>query len=91
MKGRTENALHRAGFEKAYMFRPGIIIPRHGIVSKTAFYRIIYTIMTPLYPLLKRAMPKVITSTEQVGRAMLAVARRGYPHSILEAADINSL
>jgi uncharacterized protein YbjT (DUF2867 family) len=91
VKGRTENALLRAGFDRAFMFRPGIIIPMHGIVSKTAVYRIIYAVMTPLYPLLKRAMPKAITSTEQVGRAMLAVARRGYATPILEAADINSL
>jgi hypothetical protein len=32
-----------------------------------------------------------VTTTEQMGRAMLAVARRGYPKSILETVDINGL
>jgi uncharacterized protein YbjT (DUF2867 family) len=91
VKGRTENALLRLPFAKAFMFRPGIIIPMHGIVSKTALYRIIYAVMTPLYPVLRRAMPTTITSTEQVGRAMLEVARHGYATPILEPADINSL
>ena len=91
VKGRTENALLAAGFRRAYMFRPGIIIPMHGIKSKTAIYRVIYATMSPFYAVLKRAMPKRITSTEQVGRAMLAVARNGYAKPILEAADINAL
>ena len=91
VKGRTENALLHLPFAHAYMFRPGIIIPMHGIISKTTLYRITYAVLSPLYPLLKLAMPRTITSTEQVGRAMLAVARTGYPKSILEAADINTL
>ena len=39
IKGRTENALLRLPFKAAYMFRPGIIQPLHGIRSKTAAYR----------------------------------------------------
>ena len=40
VKGRTENALLRLPFKAAYMFRPGVIQPLHGITSKTAAYRI---------------------------------------------------
>jgi hypothetical protein len=35
VKGRTENALLRQPFKAAYMVRPGMIIPLHGIRSKT--------------------------------------------------------
>src|ERR1700739_4514758 len=31
IKGETENALRALPFKAAYMFRPGIIVPRHGI------------------------------------------------------------
>ncbi|GAC1419560.1 MAG: epimerase [Acidobacteriaceae bacterium] len=88
VKGETENALLTLPFRAAYMFRPGLIVPRHGIRSKTAVYRAIYIVLAPVLPLLLRAFPKLITTTEQVGRAMLIVTRRGYPKHILEAADI---
>jgi hypothetical protein len=42
-------------------------------------------------PLLKSAFPKYITTTEQLGRAMLKVAKNGYPAPILETKDIDSL
>jgi len=42
-------------------------------------------------PLLKRLAPNAVTSTEQAGRAMLKVARRGAPKPVLEPADINQL
>jgi uncharacterized protein YbjT (DUF2867 family) len=35
VKGKTENALLKLPFRAAYMFRPGIIQPLHGIRSKT--------------------------------------------------------
>jgi hypothetical protein len=46
--------------------------------------------MRPVLPLLLRMFPKHVTTTEQLGRAMLAVAKRGYPKQVLEAADIAS-
>jgi uncharacterized protein YbjT (DUF2867 family) len=90
VKGETENALLGMGFEAAYMFRPGLIVPIDGIRSKTGVYRTVYAALRPVLPLLLRAFPKQVTTTEQVGRAMLAVAKRGYPKQVLEAADIAS-
>jgi uncharacterized protein YbjT (DUF2867 family) len=90
VKGRTENALLALPLE-AYMFRPGLIQPLHGIRSKTALYRAAYVVLAPFTPLLKRLFPRAVTTTEQMGRAMLAVARRGYPRRVLETADINTL
>ncbi|GAC1691574.1 MAG: epimerase [Gemmatimonadaceae bacterium] len=91
VKGRTENALLRLPFSAAYMFRPGLIIPLHGIQSRTSWYRILYALAVPLYPALRRLFPHAVTTTEQIGRAMLAVARRGYVKAVLEPRDINAL
>jgi hypothetical protein len=51
-------------------------------------YQTLYSAMRPVLPLLLRMFPKQITTTQQVGRAMLAVAERGYPKQVLESADI---
>jgi len=59
----------------AYMFRPGLIQPRHGITSKTKIYRIVYGRgARRSFPVLRLIAPKLITTTELVGRAMLKVA-----------------
>jgi hypothetical protein len=42
----------------------------------------------PFLPLLRWAFPNLILTTEQIGRAMLAVARNGAPKRILESKDI---
>lgn len=91
VKGATENALLQLPFEAAYMFRPGFIVPLHGIKSKTLAYRIIYSLARPFWRPLHAAYPQAITTTEQVGRAMLRTARTGAPMSILESKDINAL
>jgi uncharacterized protein YbjT (DUF2867 family) len=41
VKGRTENALLRLPFCAAYMLRPGVIIPMHGVRSKTRLSHIL--------------------------------------------------
>ena len=91
VKGRTENALLRLPFRSAYMFRPGFIQPLHGIRSKTRLYQFLYDILAPIQPLLKGRLPKYITTTEQLGRAMITVAKNGYPKPILESLDINAV
>jgi uncharacterized protein YbjT (DUF2867 family) len=91
VKGATENALLAMAFKAAYMFRPGVIVPLHGITSKTKLYSSIYTVLRPVLPLLLRWFPQAVTTTEQVGRAMLAVAKHGYAKPVLEARDIARL
>src|SRR5204863_6826871 len=66
VKGRTENALLRLPFRAAYMLRPGIILPMHGIKSKTTLYRVFYSLMTPLSPALRKLFPRAITTTEHL-------------------------
>jgi hypothetical protein len=88
VKGRTENDLLKLPFRAAYMFRPGFIQPLHGIRSKTKLYQFLYNILNPIFPLVKAAFPRHITTTEQIGRAMLNVAQSGFPKPLLEPADI---
>ncbi|WP_441238721.1 NAD-dependent epimerase/dehydratase family protein [Bradyrhizobium sp. 930_D9_N1_4] len=91
VKGKTENDLLKLPFKAAYMFRPGAIQPLHGVRSKTAWVQAIYTVTWPLWPVLRRISPSLVTSTEQMGRAMIHVAREGYPRKVLEMEDINSV
>lgn len=91
VKGKTENDLLKLPFKAAYMFRPAGIQPLHGVRSKTAWYQAAYTVAAPLLTLLNRIAPNYMTTTEQVGRAMIAVARNGYPKPVLESEDINRL
>jgi uncharacterized protein YbjT (DUF2867 family) len=91
VKGQTENALLKLPFKAAYMFRPAAIVPLHGIKSKTKLYQTFYVLTGPLLPWMHARWPKYVTSTEQVGRAMLKVAKQGAPKRVLENLDINNL
>ena len=91
VKGKTENALLALPFKAAYMFRPGVIQPMHGIKSRTALYRIPYLILQPLIPFLTKRFPNYVTTTQQLGRAMISAAKHGAPKTVLESADINKL
>ncbi len=91
VKGKTENDLLRLPFKAAYMFRPGAIVPLHGVKSKTKLYQVFYTALGPLLPMMYKVFPHYVTTTEQVGRAMLKVAKQGAPKSILETSDINDI
>lgn len=91
VKGKTENALLRLPFRATYIFRPAFIQPLDGIKAKTTLYRILYTVMGPLFPVCKALIPDYVTTTDQVGRAMIAAARGGAPTAIVENRDINRI
>jgi uncharacterized protein YbjT (DUF2867 family) len=91
VKGATENALLALPFKAAIMFRPGYIQPMHGIKASGRGTRVMYALAAPLYPVWKALFPKFVTTTEQVGRAMIRVAREGAPKPLLESADIAAL
>jgi uncharacterized protein YbjT (DUF2867 family) len=88
-KGKTENALLRLPFKAAYMFRPGYIQPLKGIRSKTRWYQAIYSVASVLYPLFRLVIPRYVTTTVDIGRAMIHVAVSGYSKPILSTDDIN--
>ena len=55
VKGRTENTLLALG--RTYMFRPGFIRPVKGVHSKTAWYNLLYSLLAPVSPVLRRWFP----------------------------------
>jgi len=91
VKGRTEDDLLAMSFRGAYMFRPAYIQPRRGLRSKTGWYRAFYAAFGALYPVLRRALPSLVTSTDVLGRALVRVGREGFPQPILETRDINRI
>ncbi len=90
IKGKTENAILRMPFKRAYAFRPGIIQPLHGIQSRTASYRLFYSLTGPLLTVLRKVMPKTIATSDQLSQAMIHVAKVGSPKKIWEQKDICS-
>jgi len=90
VKGRAENAILRMPF-KGYVFRPAMVEPMHGIRSRTAMYNVLYALLRPLLPILRRAFRTYVLTTEEIGQAMLVVARRGAPKRVLESRDISAL
>jgi hypothetical protein len=91
VKGKTENDLLAMPFKAAYMFRPGYIQPLRGVRSKTRVYQAVYSVGGWLFPLLRALAPRFVTTTVNIGRAMIEVAAEDYPKSILTSADINAV
>lgn len=88
VKGKTENYLIQKGFERVFLFRPGLILPEDGIQSSTGWYNTIYQIMRPFYWLLKKS--KNVTSTRNIGAAMIAASQYQKPLVVhLENPQIN--
>lgn len=91
VKGKTENDLLAMPFKAAFMFRPGYIQPLRGVRSKTPIYQAIYNVAGLLYPLFRRIIPKYVTTTVNVGLAMIEVASNGYLHAIVPTSEINAI
>ncbi len=91
VKGKTENDLLALGFKQAFMFRPGAIIPKKGIKSRTRAYQFMYDYFTWLLKFIKRIAPNSITDTVKLGKAMIHAHQRGYEKQIIDPVDINAL
>ena len=90
VKRRTEQDLTAMPFKKVYVFRPGLIQPLHGIRSRTRLYNVLYPLLYPLMLVAKLVAPRFITDTERLGKAMLHIAKKGFPKQVLENPDINA-
>lgn len=89
VKRKTELALGELGFRQLYVFRPGLIRPMHGIRSRTRMYNVLYVALYPVVLIARLVAGRHITTTERVGRAMLRVAKRGFPKPVLGNVEIN--
>lgn len=90
VKGEIERALAALPL-RTVMFRPGGVQPVHGVHSPHATRDTLYRLMGPLMGLGVKLAPRLLTTTERVGRAMLAVMRREQPPAFVENAEINRL
>lgn len=90
VKGELENALLLMS-PRAYMFRPAFILPLPGGKAKTTWYELLYAVLTPLYPVLRRVAPRYVTTSLILGEAMLATVRDGASPRVLEAGDIDEV
>lgn len=90
-KGAAENAILAMGFPRAHCVRPAFIQPVDGIKSRTGMYRVAYAITRPLYPLIRALAPAFSTSTVELGRTMIRLAREGHAKPVLEQRDMNAL
>jgi hypothetical protein len=81
----------RALFPSAYMVRLDALGAMHGEVSKTRWTRIAYAVFRPLLPLVRAIAPGAVISSEELGRAMIRVARQGAPKRVLENRDLRAL
>lgn len=91
VKGRAENALLEYPF-RTYIFRPGYIRPMYGARPRARGARIVYAATSWLYPVLRKLMPNSTTSTDAIGRAMVAVSTVDDTEKrVLDSGDINRL
>ncbi len=88
VKGRTENDLLALGFKRAYMFRPGAIIPLRGIKPSSKLYRFLITNLKWLIYLVKFLAPNSVVNTSQIGSAMINATLKGYDARVLTPKHI---
>lgn len=88
VKGETEQALMALPITTV-MVRPGGIQPVDGVRSPHRYLDLFYRFASPLMGLARRILPSQLTTTANVGRAMLTLAREDQPPPVVENADIN--
>ena len=89
VKGKTENYILNKGLKDAYMIRLGLLIPENGIKAKTKLYNLFYTLMKPLYPLMK--LLPTITTSRKLGLAMINCLYFPLKNKYLDNRKINNL
>lgn len=87
VKGKAENSLKSFPFKDLYLMRPAYIQHRKGVRPSYVFYRI----FAPVYPLLRSLFPRMVTDTEEVGRAMINAVLYGSEKQTLENKHIIEL
>src|SRR5579862_1588782 len=90
VKGRVENDL-LALFPAAYMIRLGALRPMHGERSKAWWAGPALFVMRPFWVLLQRLFPRSVINTEELGRAMIALVRKGAPARVVEPLELIAL
>lgn len=87
VKGKTENMILSKGFAHAFAFRPGAIVPRKGVKSRTALYQRIYDLTKPFYSLF--LLSNKVTTSDRIGKAMIRSLSNPFPNPIVTEPLIN--
>jgi len=87
VKGKTENDLMKLPFKQVYNFRPGYMQPTKGLKNTLPYYKFI----SWLYPVIRFAAPKYVSTLKELGLAMINAVNKGYKKPILEVKDIVEL
>lgn len=91
VRQRVEGELKTMGFQYVGVVRPGMIQPGPGIKSQVKIYQAAIVLGTPLFPILIRLLPSIVTNSARLGRAMLRIVQGRADKFILESSDINRL
>ena len=90
VKGQAEQVPGRAGLVSTCL-RPGGIRPNQGERSPHRIRRGVYRLGAPMLALAEKLMPESFTTTEALGRCMLALVRTGAPYPpIVENKQIST-
>jgi uncharacterized protein YbjT (DUF2867 family) len=89
VRQRVEAGLKALPFRHVGIVRPGFIRPGPGIRTRVKLYQAALVLFTPLFPLLERAFPGSVTTSERLGRAMLRVVQGRTEPFVLECSEIN--
>lgn len=88
VKGETEQALMALPITTV-MIRPMGVQPVDGVRSPHRQLRLFYRLAGPAMGLTRHVLPGMLTTTANVGLALLALARADQPPPVVENADIN--
>jgi len=89
VKGKPKTLCWRCPFARRTSF--DLASFSHSIKSKTPSYRWIYKAATPILTVARRFWPQFVSTTEELGRALLAAAKRGTGKRVVEAKEISVL
>lgn len=89
VKGRTENYILHKGFKDAYMFRLGALVPEGEVSFGTSWYKYVYIVMSPFFPLMKKL--KSVATSSSFGKAMINTVLFPSDLKYLENKEINHL
>lgn len=91
VKGKTENDVLKLGFRQAFVFRPGMIVPKRGVTPKAEMTKMAIKYLGWLLKVMKKITPKSVVDTIEIGQAMIAITQYGYHKSQIDIVDIQGL
>jgi len=87
VKGKTERDLESIPLAELYIFRPAFIFPLGDIKR----YPVTTKILSPIYPMLYKLFPGLVTNTEEFGLAMINAVLSKPDKKVFENRDFRAL